>query len=79
MVAYAHGVALAVHRGGQAASTESCTHSAKRDHRFAPPIVERQRLPNVRICLLTKFQLNQSRGLSENEQKLLHQSEAKKW
>ena len=49
MVACAHRVALAVLRGGQAASAESCTHPAKRDHRFPPPIVERQRLPNVRI------------------------------
>ena len=45
----AHRVALAVLRGGQAASAESCTHPAKRDHRFPPPIAERQRLPNVRI------------------------------
>ena len=49
MVACAHRVALAVLRGGQAASAESCTHPAKRDHRFPPPIAERQRLPNVRI------------------------------
>ena len=48
MVACAHRVALAVLRGGQAASAESCTHPAKRDHRFSPPIAERQRLPNVR-------------------------------
>ena len=49
MVACAHRVALAVLRGGQAASAESCIHPAKRDHRFLPPIAERQRLPNVRI------------------------------
>ena len=49
MVACVHRVALAVLRGGQAASAESCTHPAKRDHRFPPPIAERQRLPNVRI------------------------------
>ena len=49
MVACAHRVALAVLRGGQAASAESCTHPAKRDHRFPPPIAERRRLPNVRI------------------------------
>ena len=49
MVVCAHRVALAVLRGGQAASAESCTHPAKRDHRFPPPIAERQRLPNVRI------------------------------
>ena len=49
MVACAHRVALAALRGGQAASAESCTHPAKRDHRFPPPIAERQRLPNVRI------------------------------
>ena len=49
MVACAHRVALAVLRGGQAASAESCTHPAKRDHRFPPPIAERQQLPKVRI------------------------------
>ena len=49
MVACAHRVALAALRGGQAASAESCTHPAKRDHQFPPPIAERQRLPNVRI------------------------------
>ena len=49
MVACAHRVALVVLRGDQAASAESCTHPAKRDHRFPPPIAERQRLPNVRI------------------------------
>ena len=49
MVACAHRVALAALRGDQAASAESCTHPAKRDHRFPPPIAERQRLPNVRI------------------------------
>ena len=52
MVACTHRVALAVRRGGQAASAESCTHPAKRDHRFPPPIAERQRLPNVRIAPL---------------------------
>ena len=55
MVACAHRVAPAVLRWGQVASAESCTHPAKRDHRFPPPIAERQRLPNVRIdhhCLL---------------------------
>ena len=51
MVACVHSVALAVLRGGQAASAESCTHPAKRDHRFPPAIAERQRLPNVRIQL----------------------------
>ena len=49
VVACAHRVALAVLCGGQAASAESCTHPAKRDHQFPPPIAERQRLPNVRI------------------------------
>ena len=49
VVACAHRVELAVLRGGQAASAESCTHPAKRDHWFPPPIAERQRLPNVRI------------------------------
>ena len=49
MVACARRVALAALCGGQAASAESCTHPAKRDHRFPPPIAERQRLPNVRI------------------------------
>ena len=48
-VACAHRVALVVLGGGQAASAESCTQPAKRDHRFPPPIAERQRLPNVRI------------------------------
>ena len=43
MVVCAHRVALAVLRGGQAASAESCTHP--------PPIAERQRLPNVRIAI----------------------------
>ena len=32
-----------------AASAESCTHPAKRDRCFPPPIAERQRLPNVGI------------------------------
>ena len=35
--------------GPGAASAESCTHPAKRDHCFPPPIAERQRLPNVGI------------------------------
>ena len=35
--------------GPGAASAESCTHPAKRDRCFSPPIVERQRLPNVGI------------------------------
>ena len=48
-VVCAHMVAMAVLRGGQAASAESFTHPAKRDHRFPPPIAERQPLPNVRI------------------------------
>ena len=56
MVACAHRVALAVLRGGQAASAESCTHPAKRDHRFPPPVAERQRLPNVRISSAKRFQ-----------------------
>ena len=67
MVACAHRVALAALRGGQAASAESCTHPAKRDHRFPPPIAERQRLPNVRIelglglwCAITPMQFTQS-------------------
>ena len=53
MVACAHRVALAAlggGGGGGGASAESCTHPAKRDHRFPPPIAERQRLPNVRIA-----------------------------
>ena len=33
--------------GPGAASAESCTHPAKRDRCFPPPIAERQRLPNV--------------------------------
>ena len=61
MVACAHRVALTVLRGGQAASAESCTHPAKRDHRFPPPIAERQRLSNVRIGLL----YNSTRPLSK--------------
>ena len=58
MVACAHRVALAVLRGGQTASAESCTHPAKRDLRFPPPIAKRQRLSNVRIihpCLRYLF------------------------
>ena len=35
--------------GPEAASAESCTHPAKRDRCFPPPIAERQRLPNVGI------------------------------
>ena len=35
--------------GPGAASAESCTHPAKRDRCFPPPIAERQRLPNVGI------------------------------
>ena len=35
--------------GAGATSTESCTHPAKRDRCFPPPIAERQRLPNVGI------------------------------
>ena len=35
--------------GPGAASAESCTHSAKRDRCFPPPIAERQRLPNEGI------------------------------
>ena len=35
--------------GPGAASVESCTHPAKRDRCFPPPIGERQRLPNVGI------------------------------
>ena len=35
--------------GPGAASAESCTHPAKRDRSFPPPIAERQRLPNVGI------------------------------
>ena len=37
--------------GPGAASAESCTHPAKRDRCFSPPIAERQRLPNVGIEL----------------------------
>ena len=36
--------------GPGAASAESCTHPAKRDRCFPPPIAERQRLPNVGIA-----------------------------
>ena len=53
-------MALAVLRGGQAASAESCTHPAKRDQRFPPPIAERQRLPNVRIYPLSTPSLSRS-------------------
>ena len=63
MVACAHRVALAVLRGGQAASAESCTHPAKRDHRFPPPIAERQRLPNVRISPHFNMLLNIKRNI----------------
>ena len=35
--------------GPGAASAESCTHPAKRDRCFPPPVAERQRLPNVGI------------------------------
>ena len=35
--------------GAGAASAESCTHPAKRDCCFPPPIAERQRLPKVGI------------------------------
>ena len=35
--------------GPGAASAESCTHPAKHDRCFPPPIAERQRLPNVGI------------------------------
>ena len=35
--------------GTGATSAESCTHPAKRDRCFPPPIVERQWLPNVGI------------------------------
>ena len=45
----AHRVALAVLCGGQAASAENCTHPAKCDYWFPPPITEGQRLPNVWI------------------------------
>ena len=38
--------------GPGAASGESCTHPAKRDRCFPPPIAERQRLPNVGIGLI---------------------------
>ena len=34
---------------GPGAEAESCTHPAKRDRCFPPPIAERQRLPNVGI------------------------------
>ena len=37
---------------GPGAEAESCTHPAKRDRCFPPPIAERQRLPNVGIGLL---------------------------
>ena len=62
MVACVHRVALAVLRGGQAASAESCTQPAKRDHRFPPPIAERQRLPNVRISNLDFFSISNTRA-----------------
>ena len=35
--------------GPGATSAESCTHPAKRDRCFSPPIAERQRLPNLGI------------------------------
>ena len=42
-----------------AASAESCTHPAKRDRCFPPPIAERQRLPNVGIiCIGDSFALH---------------------
>ena len=41
--------------GPGAASAESCTHPAKRDDCFPPPIAERQRLPNVGIVQPLKF------------------------
>ena len=46
--------------GPGAASAESCTHPAKRDRCFPPPIAERQRLPNVGIHSLAprKFECN---------------------
>ena len=34
---------------GPGAEAESCTHPAKRDRSFPPPIAERKRLPNVGI------------------------------
>ena len=43
------GVAGGTPWGPGAASAESCTHPAKRDRCFPPPIAERQRLPNVGI------------------------------
>ena len=39
-------------RGPGAAPAESCTHPAKRDHCFPPPIAQRQRLPNVGIGII---------------------------
>ena len=45
----AQGGAGGIPWGPGAASAESCTHPAKRDRCFPPPIAERQRLPNVGI------------------------------
>ena len=47
----AQGVTGGTPWGPGAASAESCTRPAKRDRCFPPPIVERQRLPNVGITL----------------------------
>ena len=50
-------VAMAVPRRSRFA--ESCTHPAKRDRCFPPPIAERQRLPNVGIiCIGDSFALH---------------------
>ena len=58
--------------GPGAASAESCTHPAKRDRCFPPPIAERQRLPNVgiiyvyfRIASLGQSQSHESQVASE--------------
>ena len=43
--------------GPRAASAESCTHPAKRDGCFPPPITERWRLPNMGIDIFAMFQI----------------------
>ena len=65
--ACAHRVALAILCGGQAVPAESCTHPAKRDNWFPPPIAERQRLLNVRIasCAVSQFR-TRSQGSQGN-------------
>ena len=44
--------------GPGAASAESCTHPAKRDRCFPPPIAVRQRLPNVGIEKCRRMYMN---------------------